>query len=209
MVYRTITIALYFNLFFMSKEKFPSAEHGKTKESIPDQNTPEENDRLKAKIENAASLGDIVQSFITAKGIMGSDQFYSKEKVAQSLLFRAWLGKFKETDITRNLGLRDKVNELLKDQKPFMESTKETWEEIERKVGETKNIGMLLRVLYEYAGIFTPRNKTYSALDIANSITYARGHKEEGDVRFDMITSAFGIRKKAREFVKELEAKEK
>lgn len=189
------------------QEKFPPIKEEKAEKA--DQNTPEENVRLKNKIESAQSLGDIVHLFITAKGIAGSDKFYSKEEISQSLFSRAWHGKFKETEITRNLGLREKVNELLKTQEPFMKNAKETWQEIERKVSAAKSIGALSRVVYEYAGVFTPENKTYTALDIINGIAYAREHKKEEAGRFQRITSAFGIRKKARQLIEELEATKK
>ena len=153
---------------------------------------------LEKSIEKAETIDDLIEIFENADGIKGSNKFYRSKEVIESLeLAKEFPGAIKEFPnnfFTGNLGLRDKVLEILarKEEKPKAEKNEQA---LEKSIESARTIDDLIEIFKNTDGIMTSRGFCNSE----KMIKILEFAKDDPDSAITYVTTNLGLRNKVRE----------
>jgi hypothetical protein len=190
---------------------FESPKQPSKEDEVENLNTLEQDKYLQDKIQDAENISDVLVALSNVKGIQGSDKFWSSQEIEEQILEKMWHSPTLGGHITRNFGLRNKVNNLLESHEPLVIYGKNIEQyvsfvidyaiDINDLLGQLRSIGGLVK---NEKGKFT--NYTYN--EIKKGIEYAIQHKNEPDKeRYRYLTRSYGLREKTKELVTKLEDK--
>ena len=116
------------------------------KEEPENLNSPEEERKIEQGIKEAETLDDLINLFENAKGIMGSSEFFNSKGIIDQLKMARDINPDLVVGyMTRSLGLRDRVKEMVKTRKSPEEQAE--IDKIKKEIDASQLLNMIEGIL--------------------------------------------------------------